>query len=488
MKYVGVPHRKQFAIGPKGAIEGFPWPNRFMMADLNGGLALTYCPDLSVATSINAYGEQVVLIGSVVEAKSALNSPPARLHEVTQANLGDLTASWTGHWLLILGNEMHTDCCGLFTVYMPRERLLQAKGEFAISNSPSLLAKFYNLGTPETDTLVLQPFAFPPWSFRPEFRTLLAGEVLNLLTGARRLSEVPPLQVLAVDVAEVRSRVADLLITAVKRLQEMTDTPVSCALSGGYDTRLNLAAASRTGYPFRAFTFVKSYFYITEADRLLPPRIASSVSVEHKMIKAISPDRKRAAAYLEHAGGAVTTFPGSGFDHYVHRYWEQAGEGGYVLDGQCYELAVNYHRKKFAPNFTASDLRVFGFGVTDDDFSEAERHWAHLREVSFDFDRRDLLFWTGNINGVYARMTQEHDLFVDLFYPACNREQMNLLLSVPVEEREGCLFQGTITASIRAELGSIPYNPPEPLHKRIIKRLRNEALSRISTVRLKSIR
>lgn len=480
MPFVGVPHRKQFVIGRSADLSRHQWPERFLKIALQSGWEIMHCPDLRLHVAPSGGGRENVLIGEIAEADPEKAPPWKVLRLIDRTNVAEMTKSWTGHWLLILPDgELFADCCGIFSVYMPRDKLLQKSGAFVVSNSPSLMIEFYKLPKDELPTKPLQPFAMPPWCFRPELRLLMAGEVLDLVSGKRSKTPYHPFQPMDVTTAEVRRRVATYLSTAIDRLQETRGETISCALSGGYDTRLNLSAALSKAKAVEAFTFVKPYFYITEADRLIPPKIASRMNVPHKMIHIGKFDRERARAYVEHAGGCVSTYPGNGYYHYAHGFWKEAGEGRIALDGQCYELAVNYHRTKFEPDFDATSVRAYGFGITDEDFSEVHDHWEHIRETAFPFDRRDLLFWTGNINGVYARMTQKHDLFADLFFPACNRDQFNLLLSVPIEERERCAFEATITAALAPQLEGIPYNPPEPFIKRLVKRLRNEVLKRI---------
>lgn len=482
MAFLGQAHRKQFIIANKEHLAASAIPSRFNEVQLGFGSILSYCPDLCVRHVKNTNNEDVVLIGDVVEADVNKDAPEQRLTNVTPDSIDETTKTWTGHWLLIVGSELYGDCLGLFSVYLPRKELLESSKKIAISNSPALMQRFYDLPNLQEEVKTFQPLALAPNCFRPELRTLMAAEVLELTTCARRFSQVTPFRVYEnLTQSEIRERVIALLQTAVRRLQERSKDPITCALSGGYDSRLNFALASCTNIPFKSYTFVKNYFYISESDRLLPPKVAAALGLDdHEMIRGKSPDKDRARNYLAHSGGSVSTYPGNGFDHYVHRYWEQAGEGRFALDGQCYEIAVNYYERKFSPDFSMEDVQNFGFGTTPEDFEELEAHWTTLRKKGYPFDRRDLLFWSGNINGVYARMIQKHDLFVNLFFPACNREQISLLMSVPVDARGDCKFEKTIIESIRPELKDILYNPPEPTSKRIIKRLRNTLMKKLS--------
>lgn len=410
----------------------------------------------------------------MVEANPEKPSPEWILPRLNHASVAAMTASWTGHWLLVIGEFIYGDCCGLFSLYQPRRRLLEKFGTLFCSNSPVLMSRIYGIEIGEFRPKKAASFPMAPTTFVPDLRVMLAGERMNLLSAERSFPFVL-FKPVDIELDDVRTKVAAFLRTAVTRLHQITNETLLCALSGGYDTRLNLAASKASGVPVHSYTFEKSYFYISEADRLLPPFIAKASGVEHKMIRSSAPNLARARAYIKHSGGMISSFPGSGYDHYVHGYWDQAGVGKPVLDGQCYELAVNYHRKKFPADFDLSHLTQFGFHLTEEDYSELQDYWQN-QPLSKKLDRRDLIFWTGNINGVYARMTQEHDLFVDLFYPACNREQFSLLLSVPMDARDACRFQRSITALLSPELDEFPYNPPEPLFKRVVKRTRNEIL------------
>lgn len=477
MSFAGVPHRKQFVVGPSAQLLKLALPERFIDYPIGNGLSIYACPDLQVVSAQSKNGRLNFLIGTVVEARPERDSPESVLRLLNSENLETLTRSWTGHWLLITDDTLYGDCCGLFSVYIPRRELLEKKGELFISNSPVLISQIYGVNLQMFSPKLAAAFPMAPTTFMGEFRTLLAGEYLNLKNATRDLAFIQ-FEPRNIDMEEVRSSVAEMLATSIARLQCRTDSRTLCAISGGYDSRLNLAAAMTSSASVEAFTFQKSYLYITDADRRIPREIAQATTIKHKMITAKKFDPEYARTYIEHSGGSVSSFPGSGFDHYVHGYWNEAGTGRTVLDGQCYELAVNYHRKKFPQDFDLAHLVKFGFSLSQEDYSDVQKHWAQ-QPLSEKLDRRDLIFWTGNINGVYARMTQEHDLFVDLFYPACNREQMNLLLSVPVPEREDCLFQATITARLQPMLASFPYNTPEPLIKRVVKRMRNELFQRL---------
>ena len=474
MKFIGVPHRKQFVIGPSEQLLNINLPDRFREVQLNSGLSIRFCPDLKTASTTDVEGNVVFLIGTVVEADPEKKTPEQILRLINHSNLEEMTVSWCGHWLLVIGEFIYGDCCGLFSLYQPRPRLLDKSGILFCSNSPVLMSRIYGLEIGGFHPKKAAPLPMAPTTFVSDLRVMLAGQRLNLLSAERSFPFVL-FKPIDMELDEIRTKVAGFLATTVKRLHELTNESLLCALSGGYDTRLNLAASKASGVPVQAYTFEKPYFYITEADRLLPPLIGRSTGVQHKMIRATPPSLPRSRAYIEHSGGMVSKFPGSGYDHYVHGYWDQSGVGKPVLDGQCYELAVNYHRQKFPEDFNLSHLKKFGFHLTEEDYLELQDYWQN-QPLSPKFDRRDLIFLSGNINGVYARMTQEHDLFADLFYPACNREQFNLLLSVPMNSREACHFQGSITALLCPELDKFPYNPAEPLFKRVVKRSRNEIL------------
>lgn len=474
MNFVGVPHRKQFLIGPKSLLSMIDLPSRFREINLDHGLSIRFCPDLKTTFVRNVEGNLILLIGTVVEAHPEKTSPQNVLSSIDHFNLEVLTATWSGHWLLVIGEFIYGDCCGLLSLYLPRPHLLDKFGTLFFSNSPVLISQIYGLEISKFQPKMIAPMCMAPTTFLPDIRTMLAGERINLRTSERSFPFVL-FKPRIIDLDEIRHNVTTFIKTAITRLHLINNDKLLCALSGGFDSRLNLSGCMASGVPFQAYTFKKPYFYITEADRLLPPKIAKSVNVQHKMISASTFSLQRSLAYIEHSGGMISSFPGSGYDHYVYGYWHQAGIGKTVIDGQCYELAVNYHRLKFPENFTHSDLNKFGFKITYQDFVELQDYWKN-QPLSEKLDRRDLIFWTANINGVYSRMTQEHDLFVDLFYPACNREQFNLLLSVPKKLREACNYQKTLTALLFPDLDFFPYNPPEPLFKRIIKRARYEAL------------
>lgn len=472
--YEGVVDRKQFVLGRHSVLKKINFPSRFLFKDLGDNLCMAHCPDLPVLMVDNERGETILLVGTVVEADAGKPDPQDAIHQLGHQSIAELTESWTGHWVVIYKGNLYRDCCGLFPIYMPREPILEKVGDLIISNSPKPLVDFYKQKKINNIGKKIIPYPMPPSCHIPELRLLMAGEVLNIKNGVRNLPGIPVFHRYDVTEQEVREQVASYLVTSIRNLGKNSSRKISCALSGGYDSRLNFSAADAAGIEFDSFTFVKPYFYITEADRLLPPKIAAVTGRLHHMIKPGLKDSSRAEAYFNHAGTPVTTFPGGGFDHYVNGYWSQVGLGRTILDGQCYELAVNYHKNKFPIDFEIDHLRKFGFGINLEDYEELQSHWGNQIQDSSCLDRRDMIFWSGNINGVYAKMTQEHDLFVDLFYPACNKKQFDLLLSVPFDVRDQCLFQSTITKHINPDVDGIPYNPNEPFSKRAIKRIRNE--------------
>lgn len=464
--HIGIPHRKQWIIGSANELSGRGFPEHFCRIDLGSGLELRYCPDLDLAAS-----GRNILLGAVVEAD--LSKPPIDIGDITPSNLEERSRSWTGHWVMILENEVHLDCLGLVTVYLPRQRVLEQSGSFAISSSPALLAKFYNLPSVD-DIRPLQLSPLPPWTYRPEFRTLLAGECIDLATCQVKRVSFPALSTFDVTMDEVCERVAYLMSGAMTRLAGRYKS-LHVALTAGYDTRLNLAAAISAGVPLTTFTFDKGGGYMSRADRILPPKISSLAGCRHDRIRGRIPDTSKMQAYITHAGGPVSSYAGNGLYHYSRGYWDNLRT---AIDGLCFELGANYHERRLKENFDIDDVKDIGFGTDAEDFRYTNDHWEELRDRTHPFDRRDLMFWTGSCNGAYAKIVQRHALFADLIIPACNREQMALLLSVPVDERSHCRFEETITYRLWPKSRDLPYNPPEIALVRAVRRLRRIIMGR----------
>lgn len=267
---------------------------------LANGLYLSHCPKLSVACNKT---RSVLLLGDAWQVLPDEPSP-ADIVGSMDTNLSmeevfRLEQSWCGRYILIYGNQLLLDNCGMLGVFYT---------EKTISSSISLLCET------EGRPVVLPPIRFgqspnfipgPLTTYEGVLR-LLPSQILNI---ANRQVAFRPLMPFGVTKYESERHRIDAFIsmytTSLRNMQaRFPGRQIWLALTGGVDSRvvMSLLEASGVGYK----TFTAWHERISEGDKDIPPYLAETLGKEHRFLQRRELSQQRYDEYTAHTAGYAT--------------------------------------------------------------------------------------------------------------------------------------------------------------------------------------
>ncbi len=378
--------------------------------EIGPGLWLSHCPRLSVVIR-----PQGVLIGTAIPTDER-----------------DDPASWAGRWVLITGDDLRPDACGMLGVF-------HSAGW--ASSSPALLeGKREPPLSREAGAMNWYP---PPRSGKVGVARLLPSQVLDLRTG--RVVHQPLL-------TTPSGPPEDRLITALGRLSG----PLWLPLTGGLDSRTLLAASVAAGVEATTFTFVGDHTPL--GDRDLPPLLAASVGYQHRTIAWQPEDPARLAAFeTETAGHSI-----DGALRQVPRgLWDHIPEDATVLGGGCFETGrLYYHRKLPKDAGDAASMAALILSRRPGD-AVGIGEWTRWVEAHPEpMDWRDRLYMEQRIGGWLSSDAQGIDSTGrQVIHLANCTAFLSEVLDIPVEDRVGGAHQLAMIERLAPVLAGFPVNP-----------------------------
>jgi hypothetical protein len=285
--------RRQWVITRRSDEIEHPWPR----IDLDADFVLHHHPEARVQAG--RMGDAGALTIGVAVSTSAtaqdLDRQLAALGTADQDRVNRFLYDLCGTYVLLRYRPgevtLYTDPAGLMTVY---------RGNGRVASSPSLL------GVLQRDAALDREFAFGPDNdWYPGTLTPFVGVValpanhaLDLATGGtRRTWPHPPIA--AISSEEGTQRIASLLRTLAGRVLERG--PVICSLTGGKDSRVNLAAIGDRHEEVEFFTIRADG--IKTCDLEIPVILARRFGLEHTVVEAGPPPRWLLGLYDEIAAG-----------------------------------------------------------------------------------------------------------------------------------------------------------------------------------------
>jgi hypothetical protein len=286
-------YRRQFLAG-RGVINPLPdWP---IFKHRTSGLVIAAHPELTV-TAVVADAVELICIGNILDPRN-----PERSNE---AVLEDLCASihtfdgferccfgLGGRWLMIVGiggqTRMYPDACGTKSAFYVRD---PQSGSIHIGSQPNILSE--NCGIRRDDEMqqafrgascqnswsgTLTPF--------PGVHQLLPNHYIDVDNGlVRRFWPVTPIEMIGVDRAA--QRIGELLSGTISAI--CARGAASLALTGGYDSRLLFACATRLRDHLDTFviTVPSTPFH----DVSIPRKLAKKFNVPFRALKCRSYER-----------------------------------------------------------------------------------------------------------------------------------------------------------------------------------------------------
>lgn len=445
------PFRRQFVLGPQ------PWRfNEHAGArQVAPDVWLSYDEALPVTEVTGRDGLPRFLLGHAANGSTGQPVSAGELADVTVANYTTETASWGGRWLFLIGGRALTDVGGLLGLFYSSA----APGSVWASSSGVLLCR--RLGRPE----MRKPLAIAPTGSYGNFSLLLPGETLDLRGARVELVHTRPFWRVQGSEQDLVGRAVTLLDGLLRGYHAFAGPGgLLIGLSGGADGRRNAAIAARAGLNPGLYTFRKSWFVSTSADRDLPREVARALGLACREVSGAQWEATRHALWVEHTGDAAADArPGSNYFYFVRGFWEQLGYGRTTVEGLCYELGANYYyggHWGIPADFSHLQAAGRGAACTAEELALTDRFWSQLI-FDVEIDRRDLLFWTYTMGTAYSRVYYESDVWTDALCPANCRLLYSIMMSLPPARREGKGFQNQITVRAMPALAALPINPPD---------------------------
>lgn len=459
------PHFRQFVIGPKSRRVYPDW----VSIQLGLDLWLSHCPSLDALRGSNNNGEQVIILGAPVECSTG--HPEDRISEITNYSYRAITDTWANRWCLIVGDSICTDPGSLLAVFYNPD----AGSNPFISSSVRLLADYY----PGCDESV-RGVTYGPATPHKSAWQLLPGQWLNLRSGEIAQPVEPLFDRVVGSVDALRAEYARLLKNALAAISAREGRQLAISLSGGADSRRNLAAAQAAKVDFQAFTFRKAYWTTSDADLKLPRLLGRTIGHEVLVIdtRDMLRNPEEGRTYREHAGFRDRDTPGELFYYNIRQAWKDVSIA--QVDGQAYELIANYYYRETQAFSSMDEMLSWRFESTPDSRRASKLYLERAAGGSMT-DLRDFVFLLANMT-TYGQMYQAMDLWSSTYCPANCRRMYSIAQSVPIEVRQDKKFIMSVTDMLEPRFADIPTNPPDAPFKRAVQLVRHLGLLNLARI------
>jgi hypothetical protein len=474
-------HRRQFVIGPRPITLVPGW----MTTPLPHGGYLSHCPDLPVASTIDAHDNVWYLLGLAIQTDATQGDPITALSTATPATVHTVSQSWAGRWILIGAGTLTMDAGGLLGCFYGRKETKHGTTELWVSSSAAVLAEVLAV-EPTPVRAIYHAVGIdwypPPHARLRSLRRLLPSQVLVLTTGELRARRLLPHHAHPVPYDQVLDTLQQYLVTALRQAATLATT-LWLPLTAGYDSRLLLAAATYAGIPVRTYTHVHPA--IRAADQTIPPQLAAAVGVRHALYCGGAFNKARVAAYDRHTGGQCVDR-----DRYylAHEYFTWCQKGDLILGGGCFEIGRCLLWDSFPtpglqvhPPSAETIVREYQHGFNpswikriDPSLVQALDAWiAWTQQTAHDeLDWRDRFYLEQRMGGWLSAIEQSLDVLAAVRVQVANSQvYFAQVLQIAPEQRRRSQHHCDLINRMAPELGRFPFNPPPPVHQRIRRKL-----------------
>ena len=462
-------HQRQFIIGPEPLAADESWTSTAIGDDLH----LSHQQALPVAEVRDRDGAVWHLLGLAVQSDPKRATPLEEIASTQTTEIDALTSTWSGRWALLGEGVLRTDVC-LFGCYYARD---PRSGRLLASSSAALLQRQLgaDAAAPPLAYRVGMEWYPPPASRFEGIRRLLPSQILVLADDERF---VRPRRI-------VRRRfegtyddtlafLETSLRTVLRGLAERQPRVVQ-SLTGGYDTRVLLAATRREGLGFPTFTW--DIAGQSKADRDLPPVLARDAGVPHRVIRRRRYNEESLRMFDEH-----TALHTADLDRELVPWdqYEELPANATIILGNLFAVGAMYFYGKLPahPDSVVESIeRAYDFARNHAESTahrDGIRDWAEWIEAHPEpsMDWRDRFFWEQYQAGWCAAAEQGQDLINAEFISPLNCEAMlAAVLNIDANKRYGKQWEVDLTHRMAPSLTDHPYH----LGGKLVDRFRQEA-------------
>ncbi|MBW8040395.1 MAG: hypothetical protein FVQ85_10385 [Planctomycetes bacterium] len=443
------------------------------------GIWLTFGDGLTVKHIINHERKKWYLLGDAFQSNPNGKGPLDELRNATLLNIDAISSSWAGRWLLIGYDRIFTDASSLLKCFYKKTAShLSETREYWFASNPVILQEAtqqQDISTTVEDKIAIESgWVVPPRSGYKNTRVLLPTQSISICNGTIEARQVLSVSKQACSYKETLDELIQRYSCILKNIACVNDN-IWTALTGGIDSRLVTAIAHYSGVKVKTFTFRGPYFYMPSADKKLPTIIAKLAGFQHHWInkKSISSGRKRIFDEFAHL---YQKNPGTSYYSFVNGYLDYFQENTVTLSGTCGELGRCYFYKLLPTSPGEEDLfRVVPMTQFNKTAIRELLHWWSDNPVA-NVDCRERFYWEARLAG-WASNAMLQNSFIFQFYkirqiPILNcMKAFELILDMDENDRVGGKHYKDAIDLIMPQVKNIPYNPPDPFHKRILMRL-----------------
>ncbi|MEM9563996.1 MAG: hypothetical protein AAGA93_15345 [Actinomycetota bacterium] len=455
-------HRRQYVVGARPHRLGPGWS----AIVLPSGLVVSHCPELPLARATDADGITWLLLGLAGQTRPDRPDPVDELATSPTAAVGRVVEGWAGRWTLIGNGELHPDATAQLTCHW----MIDDDGSVLASSSPAILGELSPEHRDEPRDLVYErglSWVVPPLGTLDGARRLLPSQRLDLIdrTARWRRLVVPPAELTLARLDDETAMTAFVEAVGQAMLRAPGDGPRHLGLTAGADSRLVLAAALAAGVDIAPYTRISARMSV--ADRVVPPRLAAAVGLDHRRVsgRPADPDRLRLAR--AHTGGHVSDGDALPFVEGVRDHFTGIEFGGQGLgvgkvkervlpaeidDPAALSALLADHVGEPAGTVNRSALTAWLTSVAEhqDGQDPADR-----------VDWRDRFYIEQRLAGWQAAKEQLYDLNRHhRMIPINSARTIGLLLAVDPERRRTGDHRRQLIALADERLLAEPFNPP----------------------------
>jgi hypothetical protein len=481
-------HRRQFVIAPVPVRVDESWTSM----SIGDGLHLSFHQALPVAETRDRDGGVWHLLGIALQSDPLQAAPLAEIARVRAHEIDALASTWAGRWILVGDGVLRTDAGSLFGCFYGRS---EGKG-LIVSSSAALIRDQVGAGklSPPLHYEVGMDWYPPPASRFARIRRLLPSQILALSDADRPVRHRPLVGARAETTYDETLADLETSIRTVLRNLAGTSRSLWLALTGGYDSRVLLAALWRERLDFATFTFEVSG--MSEADRILPSLLAGDAGVPHRMLQRRAFDAELGRIFDEHTAGQTVD---NGRELYGSRQYDQLPANGIEILTTLFEVGSRYYDQKLPsqPDKVAESVEdAFGFAERHADSSahrEGIREWSRWIQAHPEpaMDWRDRFYWEQRGAGWAAAFFQGSDLMVESISPVSCQSIMAAMLRIPPAKRRGKHWEVDLTNRMAPFLTDHPYSLGGPLSTRLRRGaadwVRHPNKRRFATGRIRSL-
>lgn len=476
--------RRQFVIGSR------PYSGKignWTSIKINNKMYLSYERSLPLIEDYDSNGTAFYIMGIAVQTHPEKKEPKDEV-KYGHERIEEIYSSWAGRWVFFTSTELHMDFSGLLGCYYAF-----IDGELWVSSSVRILSDLIGRNY-EQDPLSNSRMNWypPPVSANPLVKALLPSQIINLQEGKIKARQLFPSSKMQYSESEALDILEHSLLIGMKAVA--TKYNVWIPLSAGYDSRLLLAAAARSGIHTKTYTNRKtnrwpwfsrkfpSTSLVSHADMSLPPLIARACGFEHQWIPEKEVEWEKLWEFDSHTAKGILE---NDRVYYARGQWDWPQDNDAILLGQVMEIGTCFFHSLFK---TPGVLPQIDEVV---DFYNLKHHrhqekgileyidWVneYLKLFPEDIDWRDRFYLEQRLRGWLSPLQQGLDLVLGERIHLYNSQMfICALLCLPEKKRRRKNFVKELIDRMAPELNNIPYNPPDPfcygLKKKIIKAMK----------------